>query len=280
MRFEENIPGSPLEGADPVRYCDQPPVERRFEEIVGSSPSLKIALAEVARVAPTDSTVLILGETGTGKELIARAVHNLSGRCGRPFIKLNCAAIPFDLLESELFGHEKGAFTGAIAAKIGRFEMADTGTVFLDEIGDIPLALQPKLLRVLQEKEFERLGSGRTHQINVRLIAATHRDLTEMIRRREFRSDLYYRLHVFPVRVPPLRERREDIQPLVSHFVETFARRMAKHIDRVPQATMTALVAYSWPGNVRELQNLIERAVIRSDRGVLPNPLSSRLRKN
>jgi len=244
-----------------------------FEQIIGHSPSLKSALAEVKRVAPTDSTVLVLGETGTGKELIAHAIHNLSARCGRPFVKLNCAAIPFDLLESELFGHEKGAFTGAVAQKIGRFEMADTGTLFLDEIGDIPLALQPKLLRVLQEKEFERLGSGRTHQINVRLIAATHRDLTELVRLGEFRSDLYYRLNVFPVLIPPLRERREDIQLLISHFVDMFARRMAKHIDQVPQVTMNALTAYPWPGNVRELQNLIERAVIRSDNGVLPNPL-------
>ena len=245
----------------------------RFEQIIGHSPVLKWMLVEVERVAPTDSTVLVLGETGTGKELIAHSIHNLSARCGRPFVKLNCAAIPFDLLESELFGHEKGAFTGAISQKIGRFEMADTGTLFLDEIGDIPLALQPKLLRVLQEKELERLGSGRTHQINVRLIAATHRDLTELVRRGEFRSDLYYRLNVFPVLIPPLRERREDIQLLVSHFVEVFARRMGKHIDQVPQTTMNALIAYPWPGNVRELQNLIERAVIRSDDGVFPNPL-------
>jgi transcriptional regulator with GAF, ATPase, and Fis domain len=233
-----------------------------------------LVLTEVKRVAPTDSTVLVLGETGTGKELIAHAIHNLSPRCGRPFVKLNCAAIPFDLLESELFGHEKGAFTGAVSQKVGRFEMADTGTLFLDEIGDLPLAVQPKLLRVLQEQEFERLGSGRTHRINVRLIAATHRDLAQMVARNEFRSDLYYRLNVFPVQVPALRERREDIQLLVSHFAEVFARRMAKHIDQVPQATMSALIAYSWPGNVRELQNLIERAVIRSDHGVLPNPLS------
>jgi transcriptional regulator with GAF, ATPase, and Fis domain len=225
-------------------------------------------------VAPTDSTVLVLGETGTGKELIARAIHNLSARCGRPFVKLNCAAIPFDLLESELFGHEKGAFTGAIAQKIGRFEMADTGTLFLDEIGDLPLAVQPKLLRVLQEQEFERLGSGRTHHINVRLVAATHRDLAQMVAaRNEFRSDLYYRLNVFPVLVPPLRERREDIRPLVLHFVEVFARRMGKRIEQIAQATMNAFTAYDWPGNVRELQNLVERAVIRSDNGVLPNPL-------
>ena len=256
-----------------VPQNEQNRLEREFEQIIGHSPALKSVLAEVKRVAPTDSTVLVLGETGTGKELIAHAIHNLSVRCGRPFVKLNCAAIPFDLLESELFGHEKGAFTGAVTQKLGRFEMADTGTLFLDEIGDIPLALQPKLLRVLQEKEFERLGSGRTHQIDVRLIAATHRDLTEMVSRNEFRSDLYYRLNVFPVLVPPVRERREDIQPLVSHFVEVFAQRMGKHIEQIPQATMNALIAYSWPGNVRELQNLIERAVIRSDNGVLPNPL-------
>jgi transcriptional regulator with GAF, ATPase, and Fis domain len=227
----------------------------------------------VERVAPTDSTVLILGETGTGKELIARAIHNISARCGRPFVKLNCSAIPFDLLESELFGHEKGAFTGAIAQKIGRFEMADTGTLFLDEIGDLPLALQPKLLRVLQEQEFERLGSGRTHRINVRLVAATHRDLEKMVAQKEFRSDLYYRLNVFPVVLPPLRERREDIPQLASHFLEVFARRMGKRIDHMPQAILNAFVFYSWPGNVRELQNLIERAVIRSDNGVIANPL-------
>jgi len=256
-----------------VPQNEQNRLEYRFEQIIGHSPALKSVLVEVERVAPTDSTVLVLGETGTGKELIAHAIHNLSARCGRPFVKLNCAAIPFDLLESELFGHEKGAFTGAISQKIGRFEMADTGTLFLDEIGDIPLALQPKLLRVLQEKEFERLGSGRTHQINVRLIAATHRDLTEMVRRKEFRSDLYYRLNVFPVLVPPLRERREDIRLLVLHFVEVFTQRMGKRIDQVPQTTMNALIAYPWPGNVRELQNLIERAVIRSDDGVLSNPL-------
>jgi formate hydrogenlyase transcriptional activator len=247
--------------------------DRQFDHIVGNSPALESALAEVQRVAPTDSTVLVLGETGTGKELIAHAIHNLSPRCGRPFVKLNCAAIPFDLLESELFGHEKGAFTGAVAQKIGRFEMADTGTLFLDEIGDLPLALQPKLLRVLQEQEFERLGSGRTHHINLRLVAATHRDLAQMVARNEFRSDLYYRLNVFPVVVPPLRERREDIRQLVLHFADVFARRMGKHIEQIPETTMNAFIAYPWPGNVRELQNLIERAVIRSDNGVLPNPL-------
>jgi formate hydrogenlyase transcriptional activator len=255
------------------RSRDREDRDPQFDQVVGSSPALESVLAEVERVAPTDSTVLVLGETGTGKELIARAIHNLSPRCGRPFVKLNCAAIPFDLLESELFGHEKGAFTGAIAQKIGRFEMADGGTLFLDEIGDIPLALQPKLLRVLQEQEFERLGSCRTHRVNVRLVAATHRDVAEMVRRKEFRSDLYYRLNIFPVSLPPLRERREDIAQLVSHFVGVFSSRMGKRIDHVPQETMNAFISYSWPGNVRELQNLVERAVIRSENGALANPL-------
>lgn len=249
-----------------------PGAEDKFKEIIGNSSALEMALAEVERVAPTDSTVLILGETGTGKELIARTIHNASRRCGRPFVKLNCAAIPFDLLESELFGHEKGAFTGATSQKIGRFEMADTGTLFLDEIGDIPLALQPKLLRVLQEQEFERLGSGRTHRINVRLVAATHRDLLKMVTRNEFRSDLYYRLNVFPVVLPPLRERQGDVPQLVAYFVEIYARAMGKRISHIPKETLDAFTSYSWPGNVRELQNLVERAVIRSDDGVLPNP--------
>jgi formate hydrogenlyase transcriptional activator len=244
-----------------------------FHEFIGTSSAFRSLRAKLERVAPTDSTVLVLGETGTGKELIARAIHNLSKRCGRPLVKLNCAAIPFDLLESELFGHEKGAFTGAMAQKVGRFEMADTGTIFLDEIGDLPLPLQPKLLRVLQEQEFERLGSGRTHKINVRVVAATHRDLAQMVARKELRSDLYYRLNVFPVSVPPLRERREDIRQLVLHFAEVFARRMGKQIDEIPETTMDALLTYSWPGNVRELRNLIERAVILSDYGVLSNPL-------
>ena len=239
--------------------------ESAFNGIIGSSPALKFVLTEVKRVAPTDSTVLVLGETGTGKELIARAIHNLSTRRGCPLVKLNCAAIPFDLLESELFGHEKGAFTGAIAQKTGRFEMADNGTLFLDEIGDLPLALQPKLLRVLQEQEFERLGSGRTHRINVRLVAATHRDLTEMVARKEFRSDLYYRLNVFPIELPPLRERRKDIPELISHFVRELARRIGRPMLHIPSETMAAFTSYSWPGNVRELQNLIERAVIRSE---------------
>jgi formate hydrogenlyase transcriptional activator len=262
-----------VEDVNTARSSEDGRPENGFDEIIGNSPALEFVLAEVEQVAPTDSTVLILGETGTGKELIARAIHNISARCGRPFVKLNCAAIPFDLLESELFGHERGAFTGAIAQKIGRFEMADTGTLFLDEIGDLPLALQPKLLRVLQEQEFERLGSGRTHRINVRLVAATHRDLGEMVAKKEFRSDLYYRLNVFPVVLPPLRERREDIPQLASHFVEVFGRRMGKRIEQIPQDILDAFVSYSWPGNVRELQNLIERAVIRSDNGVLPNPL-------
>ena len=205
---------------------------RRFEQLIGDSPALESVLEKVERVASTDSTVLIQGETGTGKELIARAIHNISSRCGRSFVKLNCAAIPLDLLESELFGHERGAFTGAIAQKVGRFELADRGTLFLDEVGDIPPALQPKLLRVLQEQEFERLGSTKTHQVDVRLVAATNRDLNGMASRGEFRSDLYYRLNVFPVVLPPLRERREDIPALVSHFAEMFGRRMDKRIEQ------------------------------------------------
>jgi formate hydrogenlyase transcriptional activator len=247
--------------------------DSQFERIVGSSAALETLLEQVERVGPTDSTVLIEGETGTGKELIAQAVHNVSPRCNRRFVKVNCAAIPHDLLESELFGHERGAFTGAIAQRVGRFEMAHQGTLFLDEIGDIPLALQPKLLRVLQEQEFERLGSGQTHKVDVRVIAATHRDLTEMAARNEFRSDLYYRLNVFPIQVPPLRERREDIPALVTHFVKFFGGRMEKQIEQIPPETMAALTSYSWPGNIRELQNLVQRAVILSDHGVLPNPL-------
>jgi transcriptional regulator with GAF, ATPase, and Fis domain len=246
---------------------------RRFQQIIGNSPALEAVLEKVERVAPTASTALIEGETGTGKELIARAIHNLSPRCGRPFVKLNCAAIPLDLLESELFGHEKGAFTGAIAQKIGRFEMADKGTLFLDEVGDIPPALQPKLLRVLQEQEFERLGSGRTHEVDVRLVAATNRDLAEMVARNQFRSDLYYRLNVFPIVLPPLRARQDDIPILVKHFVDVFSRRMDKQIHNISEETMAAFRFYPWPGNVRELQNLIERAVILANDGVLPNPL-------
>ena len=247
--------------------------QRRFEQVIGKSSALESVLEQVERVASTDSTVLIQGETGTGKELIARAVHNISLRCGRPFVKLNCAAIPLDLLESELFGHEKGAFTGAIAQKVGRFEMANKGTLFLDEVGDIPPALQPKLLRVLQEQEFERLGGTRTHQVDVRLVAATNRDLMKMVKRGEFRIDLYYRLNVFPISLPPLRERREDIPDLVAHFVDIYSRRMDKQIDKIPAETLSALSSYPWPGNIRELQNIIERAVILSNDGVLPNPL-------
>ena len=266
-----------MRGFETLSSGEQDEKSREFERIVGKSPALEAVLEQVERVAPTDSTVLIQGETGTGKELIAQAIHNVSRRYGRPYVKLNCAAIPFDLLESELFGHERGAFTGAIAQKIGRFEMAHTGTLFLDEIGDIPLPLQPKLLRVLQEQEFERLGSGRTHRVDVRLVAATNQDLAQMVRRNEFRSDLYYRLNVFPVVLPPLRKRREDIALLVSHFVETFSRRMNKRISNIPKETLDAFTSYSWPGNVRELQNLVERAVIRSDDGVLPNPLPALL---
>jgi formate hydrogenlyase transcriptional activator len=253
---------------------DQDRNPRKFEQIVGSSPPLESVFEQVERVAPTDSTVLIQGETGTGKELIARAIHNISSRCGRPYVRLNCAAIPFDLLESELFGHEKGAFTGAIAQKIGRFELADKGTLFLDEVGDIPLALQPKLLRVLQEQEFERLGSGRTHRVDVRLVAATNRDLADMVKQGKFRSDLYYRLNVFPIVLPPLRERREDIPVLVAHFVEIYGRRMDKEIEHIPPLTMSALRSYEWPGNIRELQNFIERSVILSDGTVLHSPLA------
>ena len=250
---------------------DQP--DRRFERIIGKSAALESVLEQVKQVSSTDSTVLIEGETGTGKELVAHAIHNASQRVGRAFIKLNCAAIPLDLLESELFGHEKGAFTGAIAQRIGRFEMADKGTLFLDEVGDIPPALQPKLLRVLQEQEFEPLGSGRTHKVDVRLVAASNRSLVKMVARGQFRSDLYYRLNVFPILLPALRERREDIPALVTHFVKLFSRRMGKRVDSIPPETMAAFQWYSWPGNIRELQNLVERAVILSRDDVLPNPL-------
>ena len=245
-----------------------------FGAIVGESPAFKSALHLVSVVAPTDSSVLIQGETGTGKELIARAIHNLSSRRDRPFVKLNCAAIPLGLLESELFGHEKGAFTGAIAQKTGRFELAHKGTLFLDEVGDIPLELQAKLLRVLQEQEFERLGSNRTHKVDVRLVAATHRDLTVMIKQTTFREDLYYRLKVFPIHVPTLLQRTEDIPKLVWYFTELYARRMNKRIDTIPAETMDALVRYRWPGNVRELQNFIERAVILSPHTILRAPSS------
>jgi len=238
--------------------------EHDFGDIIGESDGLRRVLKLVETVAPTDSTVLVGGETGTGKELVARAVHELSPRKGRTFVKLNCSAIPTGLLESELFGHEKGAFTGAICQKVGRFELANEGTLFLDEVGDIPQELQPKLLRVLQEQEFERLGATRTIRVNVRLVAATNRDLARMVADGRFRSDLYYRLNVFPLVLPPLRERSEDIPRLVRHFTQRFARRMGRRIETVPTAVMDALVRYPWPGNVRELQNVIERAVILS----------------
>ena len=245
-----------------------------FEKIIGQSPALTRILKQVETVAPTDSTVLIQGETGTGKELIARAIHNLSDRRERTMVKLNCSAIPTGLLESELFGHEKGAFTGAIAQRVGRFELAHKGTLFLDEVGDIPLELQPKLLRVLQEREFERLGSTRTIRVDVRLVAATNCDLAEMAAEKRYRSDLYYRLNVFPVHIPPLRERPEDIPLLVRFFAQQFARRMKKRIESIPVEAVHALSSYSWPGNVRELENFIERAVILSKGSELEIPLS------
>jgi DNA-binding NtrC family response regulator len=252
---------------------DEIRTDANFEEIVGTSAELRRALKLVETVAPTDSTVLIYGETGTGKELIARAIHNLSTRQGRTFVKLNCAAIPAGLLESELFGHERGAFTGAVAQRIGRLELANNGTLFLDEIGDLPPELQPKLLRVLQEREFERLGSTRTLATNVRLVAATNRDLTSMVQEGMFRSDLFFRLNVFPISIPPLRERCEDIPPLVRHFAEEFSRRMNKTINTIASGTMSAFCRYPWPGNVRELQNVIERAVILSPGPELVVPL-------
>jgi formate hydrogenlyase transcriptional activator len=245
-----------------------------FEEIVGDSAPLRRVLGQVEIVAPTDATVLILGETGTGKELVARAIHNLSTRRNSPFITLNCAAIPTGLLESELFGYERGAFTGALSRKIGRFELANQGTLFLDEVGDIPLDLQPKLLRALQEKEFERLGGIRTIPIDVRLLAATNRNLTQMMGDKLFRSDLYYRLKVFPITVPPLRDHAEDIPLLARHFTQKYARQMKRNIETIPSDTMRALVSWSWPGNVRELENFIERAVILSRGPNLRAPLA------
>ena len=248
--------------------------EFNFEEIVGDSPAIKRALAQVELAAPANTTVLVLGETGTGKELIARAIHNLSPRRERTFVKVNCAAIPSGLLESELFGHERGAFTGAIAQKVGRFELGDKGTIFLDEVGDIPLELQPKLLRVLQEQEFERLGATRTVHVDVRVVAATNADLGRLVAERSFRSDLYYRLNVFPIHIPALRDRREDIPLLVRYFVQKFSRRMNKTVLYVPAEAMDALVSYAWPGNIRELENLIERAVLLSPSKDLRVPLS------
>jgi formate hydrogenlyase transcriptional activator len=273
--FEEHYNGTEvLEGSDDKDYsADEPTSEAGFEQIVGRSAAMRRVLRQVEVVAPTDSGVLIQGETGTGKELIAQAIHYRSARRERSLIKLNCAAIPSGLLESELFGHEKGAFTGAIMRKPGRFELADKGTLFLDEVGDIPLELQAKLLRVLQEREFERLGSTRTQQVDVRVIAATHRDLKQMVEEGTFRSDLYYRVHVFPLTVPPLRDRREDIAFIVRHFVDKYCQRMNRHIETISPHTMEALKDYAWPGNVRELQNFVERAVILSPGTSLRAPL-------
>ena len=248
--------------------------EMNFDQIVGDSPALKHVLELVETVAPSDSTVLLLGETGTGKELIARAIHDHSRRKNRTFVKLNCAAIPTGLFESELFGHERGAFTGAISQKMGRLELADQGTLFLDEVGDVPLEIQPKLLRALQEREFERLGSTRTKKVNLRMVAATNRDLDSMISAREFRSDLFYRLNVFPIRIPPLREREEDIPLLVRYFAQKFARQMEKRIETIPTATMQVLTEWDWPGNVRELANFVERAVILTRGTSLAAPLA------
>jgi formate hydrogenlyase transcriptional activator len=248
--------------------------ENTFQGMVGSNVRLQVVLEDVQIVAPADSTALILGETGTGKELIARAIHDLSTRKNYAFVKVNCAAIPSGLLESELFGHERGAFTGAIAQKIGRFELANKGTLFLDEIGDIPLELQPKLLRILQEQEFERLGSTRTQRVDVRVVAATNADLAPMVAEKKFRSDLYYRLNVFPIAVPPLRDRRDDIPRLVRHFANKYARRLQKHIEKISRRTMEALCRHSWPGNIRELQNLMERAVLLSPGPLLRVPLT------
>ena len=253
---------------------DEIRTEYNFEEIIGESPALKHILQQLETVAPTDSTILIRGETGTGKELIARAIHHLSGRRERTLVKVNCAAIPTGLLESELFGHEKGAFTGAIAQRVGRFELAHRGTLFLDEVGDIPLELQPKLLRVLQEQEFERLGSTRTTRVDVRLVAATNADLTQKVADNQFRADLYYRLNVFPLTIPPLRERREDIPLLVRYFAQKYARRMKRPIETIPVKAMTALSEYHWPGNVREMENFIERAVILSRGSELQIPVA------
>jgi formate hydrogenlyase transcriptional activator len=262
-------PCQPTPAAETPYAADDRRSDSRFSEIVGHSATLRRVLQQVEIVAPTDATVLIDGETGTGKELIARAIHHRSGRRTHPLVTLNCAAIPPGLLESELFGHEKGAFTGALTQRIGRFELANEGTLFLDEIGDLPLELQPKLLRVLQEHTFERLGSSRTLRTNVRLVAATHRDLLAMVQQRTFREDLYYRLHIFPLTVPPLRQRRDDIPVLVRHFAQQYAHQMHKRIEHIPAEAMAELVHYDWPGNVRELQNVIERAMILSANGVL-----------
>ncbi|HXM93911.1 MAG TPA: sigma 54-interacting transcriptional regulator [Candidatus Dormibacteraeota bacterium] len=277
-KFEERAPRKILRSEEVVAEQDVSPateesIPRVFEGMIGTSEALKRVLAHVKTVASTDSTVLLEGETGTGKELISRAVHALSQRKTRNFVKFNCAAIPLGLLESELFGHERGAFTGAISRKIGRFELADQGTLFLDEVGDIPLELQAKLLRVLQEQEFEKLGSTQTQKVNVRFVAATNRNLAELVSDKEFRDDLYFRLNVFPIVIPPLRERREDIPLLTEFFVQEFSRQMNRHIDTILASTMEQLIEYSWPGNIRELQNFIERAVILSTGSTLFAPV-------
>jgi formate hydrogenlyase transcriptional activator len=268
LRFA-SVAASSLGVNEELDYNEEIRPEASFAGIVGQSSALREVLQLVEMVASTDSTVLLLGETGTGKELIARAIHDRSRRKHRTLVKLNCAAIPGGLLESELFGHERGSFTGATAQKIGRVELADHGSLFLDEIGDIPLELQPKLLRVLQEQEFERLGSTRTKKVNARVVAATHRNLEEMIQGKQFRSDLYYRLNVFPISIPPLRERPEDIPLLVRHFVHQFAKRMNKTVNAISSETMQALTQYSWPGNIRELQNVVERSVVIYEKGNL-----------
>ena len=281
LHYENTRPRTELESALHIDLTEETvSSETNFEGIIGKSSVLKRLLQMVETVAGGDSTVLLLGETGTGKELIARAIHSHSPRRARPLVKLNCAAIPTGLLESELFGHERGSFTGAIAQKIGRFELAHQGSLFLDEIGDIPLELQPKILRALQEREFERLGSTRTQKVDVRIVAATHRDLEGMILDKQFRSDLYYRLNVFPIQVPPLRQRPGDIPLLARYFVQQAALRMFKTIDTIPSETMEALIHYRWPGNIRELENVIERAVILSSGRVLrlsPRDLKSRI---
>ena len=281
LHYQDAMPITDLESTLDIDITEETlSSETGFEGIIGNSSALRHLLQMVETVASGDSTVLLLGETGTGKELIARAIHSHSPRTSRPFVKLNCAAIPTGLLESELFGHERGSFTGAIAQKIGRLEVAHQGSLFLDEIGDIPLELQPKLLRILQEREFERLGSTRTQKVDVRIVAATHCDLEGMILDKQFRSDLYYRLNVFPIHAPPLRERPEDIPLLVQHFVQQATRRMRKVIDTIPSDTMEALIRYRWPGNIRELENVIERAVILSPGPVLrlsPRDLKSRI---
>ncbi len=262
LAYDEILPSNGMFSQEKGHRADRPSSERGFEEILGHSKALRAVLDDVRAVAPTDAAVLICGETGTGKELIARAIHNLSRRCSSAFVKVNCAAIPTGLLESELFGHEKGAFTGAFASHTGRFELADRGTLFLDEIGDLPMELQPKLLRVLQEQEIERLGGTRTKKVDVRVVTATHRTLEEMVTDKQFRLDLYYRLNVFPISIPPLRERREDIPLLAWHFAQQFAHRMNKIIEAISSESVEALIRYPWPGNIRELQNVIERAVV------------------